>query len=620
MRRFNLISTSLPANMVDRDPMRQFSRQVCDACVNAITDLSRETWRDLSVEPMRGGISVGTEGAASQIYLDEPPEGMGDFALPCFQLARYFGAPPDNVAYQIFPNIKVGGDLEPPALAGPYINFAIAPRRLVEETLRSALGLGAAYGSLEPRPTRVLLEHTSANPTGPLHVGRARNPIIGDTLARVMRLAGYQVETQYYLNDMGRQVVLLYWGARRMPGSEGLDEGAAPKPDHRRVGGYQAAAKAAEADPAVEAEVGRVMAAIEGGDSALLEEVRAVALEVMGGIQASLERLDIRHDLVVPESQFVLDGSVQGVVAALKASEHMVVEDEGALALELEPFGIHGRNTRFVFLRKDGTTLYTTRDLAYHLWKLRRADLLVNVLGEDHKLEARQLEIAMRIMGAEARIEPVFYAFVSLPEGKMSTRQGRTVYLDDLMDEAVTRARDDTRARRPELDDASVDAIALAVGLGAVRYNILRVQPEKAMVFKWEEALSFEGASAPFVQYSYTRACSILKRAGEEGAPVDAGADASQAAAALTHPAELGLARAVAQLPGVVDECAEERKVHTMALYAEGLASAFNAFYRDVPVLQGGPQRAPRLMLVEASRIALGSALRTLGVAAPEQM
>jgi arginyl-tRNA synthetase len=606
--------------MVDRDPMRQFSQQVCDACIGAITDLSRETWRDLALGPMRGGISVGSEGTSSQVYLDEPPEGMGDFALPCFQLARYFGAPPENVAYQIFPNIKVGGDLEPPTLAGPYINFAIRPQRLVEEALRSALGLGAGYGSLEPKPTRVLLEHTSANPTGPLHVGRARNPIIGDTLARVMRLAGYPVETQYYLNDMGRQVVLLYWGARRMPGVPGPEGGEALKPDHRLVGGYQAAAKAAEADPAVEAEVGRVMAAIEGGDSALLKEVQAVALEVMGGIQASLDRLDIHHDLVVPESQFVLDGSVQGVVAALKASEHMVEEDEGALALELEPFGIHGRNTRFVFLRKDGTTLYTTRDLAYHLWKLGRADLLVNVLGEDHKLEARQLEIAMGIMGAEAHIEPVFYAFVSLPEGKMSTRQGRTVYLDDLMDEAVSRARQDTRARRPELDDASVDAIAHAVGLGAVRYDILRVQPEKAMVFKWEEALSFEGASAPFVQYSYTRACSILRKASEEGAPVDPAADVVRAAAALTHPAELGLARVVAHLPGVVDECAEERKVHTLALYAEGLASTFNAFYRDVHVLQGGPQRAPRLLLVEAARIALGSALRTLGVATPEQM
>ena len=605
--------------MVDRDPMRQFSQQVCDACIAAITDLSRETWRDIALGPMRGGISVSSEGAPSQVYLDEPPQGMGDFALPCFQLARHFGAPPENVAYQIFPNIRIGADLEPPTLAGPYINFAIRPRRLVEEALRSALGLGGDYGSLEPKGTRVVLEHTSANPTGPLHVGRARNPIIGDTLARVMRLAGYEVETQYYLNDMGRQVVLLYWGARRMPGVNVPEGGEALKPDHRLVGGYQAAAKAADGDPAVESEVGRIMAAIEGGDSALLEDVRSVALEVMGGIQASLERLDVHHDMVVPESQFVLDGSVKGVVAALRASEHMV-EEEGALALELEPFGIHGRNTRFVFLRKDGTTLYTTRDLAYHLWKLKRADILVNVLGEDHKLEARQLEIAMRIMGAEARIEPVFYAFVSLPEGKMSTRLGRTVYLDDLMDEAVSRARDDTRARRQELDDASVDAIARAVGLGAVRYDILRVQPEKAMVFKWEDALSFEGASAPFIQYSYTRACSILKRASEEGAPVDAGADAAQAAAALTHPAELELARAVAHLPGVVDECAEDRKVHTLALYAEGLASTFNAFYRDVPVLQGGPLRAPRLMLVEAARVALGSALRALGVATPEQM
>ena len=193
------------------------------------------------------------------------------------------------------------------------------------------------------------------------------------------------------------------------------------------------------------------------------------------------------------------------------------------------------------------------------------------------------------------------------------------MYLDDLMDQAVNRAREDTRKRRPELDETSVDEIARAVGLGAVRYNIMRVQPEKSMVFRWEEALTFEGASAPFIQYSHTRACSILRKAEEEGDPAVA-MDPAEAASMLTHEAELDLVRHLARLPRTIHHCAEERKVHTLATYANGLSSTFNAFYRDVPVLQAGEQRQPRLQLVMASRIALANALGTLGIVAPEQM
>jgi len=607
--------------MVAPDPMRLFTDQACAALAEAIRALSEESWQDVMAEAGRDTVRVSAAGKVAEVQLEVPPTGMGDIAFPCFQLSRFFGAPPENVAFKLFPYVRSPPDLEPPALAGPYINLAVRDARLVEEALRSALSAGPRYGSLPPKGVRVVLEHTSANATGPLHVGRARNPIIGDSLARLMRLAGYDVRTQYYLNDMGRQAVLVHYGVRRMAGTAA--PGAEPprdKPDHRVVGLYQAANAAAEGDPAVDAEVQATMAAIEGGDRALLGDVHAVAMEVLAGIRQSLGRLGISHDEVVEESRFVLDGSVKSVVERLLLSEHRVDEEDGAAALELETFGIQGRSTRFVFLRRDGTTLYTTRDLAYHLWKAAQADLLVNVLGEDHKLEARQLEIALRIMGSKAVVEPVFYAFVSLPEGKMSTRSGRTVALDDLMDEAVARAREDTRARRPELDATAVEAIAQAVGLGAVRYNILRVQPEKALVFRWEDALSFEGASAPFVQYSYTRACSILRKAAEEGEALDPGMDVVGAAAALTHPAELLLARWVARWPGLVEECAEDRKAHPVAAYAEGLASTFNAFYRDVPVLQGGPSRAARLLLVEGSRIALGSALAALGVEAPERM
>jgi len=602
--------------MVLRDPLSFFADQVSRTVAKAMDDLSEEGWRDLTVKGEGDILSVDSGDLSTEVSLEVPPVGYGDFAFPCFQLTRFFEAPPNNVAFRLFPYIRTPEDLEPPQLAGPYINFAIRPQRLVEETIRAAITLKDAYGSLEDKRTRIVLEHTSANPNGPLHVGRARNPIIGDAMARVLRMAGYDVTTQYYLNDMGRQVVLLYWGWTNQDGGPRPIQG---KADHVLVGHYQRANHMAEEDEEVDAQVRAMMTRLETGDQAAVDAVREPALLGLEGIQESLSRLDIHHDEVISESLFVLDGSVSGVIERLAASDYSIEEEDGALALELETFGVQGRNTKFVFRRKDGTSLYTTRDLAYHIWKHRQGDRLINVLGEDHKLEATQLQHALDIMGVDVQVEPVFYAFVSLPEGKMSTREGRGVQLDDLMDEAVNRARKDTKQRRPELTTDQVEAIADAVGLGAVRYNIIRVQPEKSMVFRWEEALSFEGASAPFIQYSHTRACSILRKAEEEGDPVG-DMDPAQAASSLTHEAELTLARHLARLPLTIHHCAEERKVHTIASYANGLASTFNAFYRDVPVLQAGELRQPRLQLVLASRITLANALGVMGIAAPEQM
>jgi arginyl-tRNA synthetase len=225
----------------------------------------------------------------------------------------------------------------------------------------------------------------------------------------------------------------------------------------------------------------------------------------------------------------------------------------------------------------------------------------------------QELAAALSIMGLEKKPEIVYYAFVSLPEGKMSTRKGRVVNLDDLLDEAMEIAYGEVKKRRTDLPEEQMRKIARIVGIGALRYNIARIQAEKQIVFKWEDALNFEGSSAPFLQYAHARACSILQKAGAWNRRCDA----KQLASAY----EKDLVKLIAAFPSVIADCAENRRTHTLASYAQDLASQFNQFYRYVPVLKAeGAARDARLGLVEASMWTLRNALNCLGLEAPQEM
>ena len=335
---------------------------------------------------------------------------------------------------------------------------------------------------------------------------------------------------------------------------------------------------------------------------------------VLKGMIQSLNRININVDKFVPESDFVKNRSVDTVIKKLKDSEHCGKE-EGAYFLDMQPFGIKGRNTNFYFLRKDGTTLYATRDIAYHIWKAENSDLLINILGEDHKLESRQVKIALELMGVKNIPKVVFYSFVSLPGGKMSTRKARVVYLDDLIDECVKRALIEVKKRRgAELNLKQMKEISEIIGIGAVRFNIIKVQPEKDIVFKWEEALSFEGNSSPFIQYSNARACSILNKNSEDFEDFNS--------KYLTHDSEINLIKKISDLPIIINEAAEGFKPHIIASFLFELASLFNQFYRDCPVLPEKDKelRKARIALVDATRISLNNGLDLLGIKSPKEM
>ena len=375
------------------------------------------------------------------------------------------------------------------------------------------------------------------------------------------------------------------------------------------MGLYQKANELLEKDPSVGEEVRSLIQRFEGGDAELTKAIRQVGDQVLERIVSSLARLGITYDSFFWESDLILDGRVRTVIERLLPISR---EEDGAHYLDLASFGLEGDIAKYFFVKRDGTSLYTTRDIAYHLDKMARCDVAINVLGEDQKLSFQRLKATFQLMGIEWSPETLFYAFVNLPEGRMSTRKGRVVYLDELLEEAVDRARGEVARRREDLPEDRRAEIAEIIGLGAMRYNIVRVQAEKSITFRWEEALNFEGNSAPFLQYAHARASSILAKAGDripgEGAR-------------LLHPQEQRLLRWVAKFPSLVRDAAETRRVHLLATFASDFAAPFNLFYRDCPVLSAEEGlRYARLDLVDASRVVLKNALGCLGLVAPCEM
>ncbi|WP_049921953.1 arginine--tRNA ligase [Halopiger djelfimassiliensis] len=590
---------------------------------------------------LRAEVEGALEGALStldfptdDLGIEEPPEDVASVLASsvAFRLAGEAGTPPPAVADEIAAEIDADELTYVSAVRtqGPYLNF-LPSDAYRAETLEAATA--DSYGALPDREESVVVEHTSANPTGPVHVGRARNPIIGDAVANLLEYAGYDVDRHYYVNDAGRQMAVFTWAYETFD-EDDLEE--PPERDrieydlvryYRKGNAYLENAPEAEVE-AAEAEIDAIMQGLEAGDEETYERVSEVVDQVLGGMTECLERLPAEFDEFVKETRFMRDGSTDDVVSRLKDLDEAVYEDE-AWQLDLTD---HGIEKNLVFLRSDDTSLYPTRDLAHHEWKFDNYDRAVTVLGEDHKLQASQLRTALELLGNDAdQLRQVLYSYVNLPEGKMSTRRGTGVDLDDLLDEAIDRARDevetrlDDRIRDDELDETDVERIAHQVGIGAVRYDIVAKQPTKAITFEWDRALDFEAQSAPYVQYVHARCCGILEAAGID--PDDdlagQGLDGDVDVDLLDSAAERDLLETIGRFPAVVDEAADDLEPHQIATYTREFADRFNAFYRECPVLGDDVDpavRDARLALVAASKHTVANALSILGVAAPRSM
>ncbi|MBI5355678.1 MAG: arginine--tRNA ligase [Candidatus Aenigmarchaeota archaeon] len=527
--------------------------------------------------------------------IEEPPEGMGDFAFPCFNLSKKTRKSPVAIANEIAGKIRPSY-VERTEAKGPYVNFFVdwAPLfKAIHSECKGGFSGKLGNGT-------ALIEHTSINPNASPHVGRARNAIIGDSIARLLRYAGYQTEVHYFVNDVGKQIALLVYecGRRRADFSFG-----------DLLGIYIDASRELENDPTLEKEIFELLKKFENGDSETVEKFRKVVDVCVSGQSKILKKIGASYDFFDYESAYLQGGEVKKALLALEKTGKVFVDEEGRKVIDLRDY--MKESPYLVITRSDGTSLYPLRDIAYSIYKIGKVkDSNVLVLGEDQKLYFQQIASAMRLLGAEPP-KVVHYSFVLLPTGKMSTRKGEVVLLEDFLSEAAEEAKKGIDERHSELPEEEKSKRAASIAAAAVRYSIVKVGPEKNVMFSMKDAIRLEGDTGPYLQYTYARALSILAK--EKPGPFDA--------SFIRDEREISLIRQLAKFPGVAKDSIREFRPHYVAVYSYDLCEKFNSFYQSVRVLQSqGPEKMARLAIVESFCSILKDCLLILGIDAMEEM
>ena len=541
--------------------------------------------------------------------LEKPPEGIdADIAFPCFVLARKLKADPKEIAETIGKKLKPKGLIGEIEIAGPYVNLYADWDKVGDLVLKSILREKNRYGSGKKTKRRILIEHTSANPDGPIHLGHLRNMIIGDSLAKIMHFSGNSVRTESWLNDTGRQIaiaVMEYMLTKhRKP--------AKKKPDWWVLDLYLKGNKRLEADPSLEEDIKDIIRRFETGDKKLKGVFSRIVDECIKGHKQTMENLGIKIDNFFKESISLSSGSVNRILKKVeKLPEGRV--DGKRIWVDLKKFNIE---REFTLTREDGTTIYPARDLAFHEHKFSKADYNLNVIGTDQKFYFKQLNSALNLLFPKKtkNYHVVFYEFLLLPEGTMSTRAGRFVSMDDFIRDVLKEARKTVNKKMPRYPKKLKEKIAETVGIGALKYAMVKVSPEKTYSFSVKDTLNFEGDTAPYIQYTYARACSILRKGRIKNiGKFNAGL--------LKDKKEQSLLKALMNFPETVKDASRDYRPHYIANYASNLATLFNEFYQSLPVLKSEEEtKKARLALVKATQNVLKNALSLLGINAPEVM
>ena len=539
------------------------------------------------------------EAQLEEAQLEVPPNPeLGDYAFPCFSLSKQFRKSPQQIAQEVAEKFHPDSFIKEAKAAGPYINFFINKEKLSEAVIAEVLEKKEHYGSTNiGKGKHILIEHTSINPNASPHVGRARNALIGDAIVRLLRFQGYKTDVHYLVNDVGKQIAMLVLGA----------QGKGKIEFHDLLDVYIGINKKMENHPEIEQQAFALLNKLEQGDAEIKKQFHDIVKTCIDGQSKILGELDIHYDSYDYESGYLWCKRTDEVLKLLEKTGKLFVDGHGRWVMDLKGYGLGMEVPVLVVTRADKTSLYALRDIAYTIDKMKKGENIL-VLGEDQKLYFEQIAAVMKEL-EQPFPRVVHYSFVLLKDGKMSTRQGNVVLLEDFMKDIVKKASAEIERRYGKTDGQA----AKTIGYGALKYSILKVSPEKSVTFDVEQALSFEGDTGPYLQYSYARISSILKKNGGWLGKYDA--------ASLKEKLEVELIKMLADYPAVLEKATKDLHPHLVVSYLYGLSQKFNEFYHQHDILQEkeGTKNA-RIALIVAVQHVLKSGLSLLGIGVLERM
>lgn len=500
------------------------------------------------------------------------------------------------------------------ALKG-YLNLYFSTPEYTRQVIDTVLAKGKDFGRGEPLNRRVMVEFSQPNTHKAFHVGHLRNVILGAAVANLLEFAGNTVIRANYIGDIGLHVIKWLWNYQK------FHLGEEPGEDRIRWLGdiYAEAERRSEGSPEAEAEIRALFARWDRRDPQVFElwqKSRAWSLE---GFEQVYRMLGVHFDRVYFESEVEEPGKklVEELIARGIARDE---RPEGAVIIPLdEILGEKEKYRVLVVLRSDGTSLYATKDIPLAIKKFEEYDLdqSIYVIDVRQSLYLQQIFKTLELMGYgwAKNCYHLAYEIVNLPGNvTMKSRDGTVVLLEDLVREAVARALEIVRTKNPELSGEQQEMVARAVALGAIKYSMLSRDNTKIVTFDWESALDFNGQAAPYIQYAYVRANSILRKANQ---PLPD----SQLPVYELSPVEIELVELISRFPKEVQRASKEYRPLYLANLAYDLARVFNDFYNQCPVLQAEESvRAVRLRLVAAARQTIENCLRLMGITAPDVM
>ena len=533
-----------------------------------------------------------------------PNTEMGDYALPCFGLAKTMRKPPAAIAEELAAAYPADEIVTGAQAVNGYINFRIDRALWSEQTLRRVLSEREAYGSSdEGKGKTVCIEYSSVNIAKPFHIGHLSSTVIGSALYKLHKFLGYPSVAINHLGDYGTQFGKLISAYKRWGSREEIEKGGLRALNALYVRFHEEA----ERDPSLNDEARHFFKKIEEKDEesvALFEWFKQLTLKDVGRIY---DLLDVHFDSWAGES-FYID-KMQPVIDELK-EKGLLVESEGAQIVDLSAYDM----PPCLVLRSDGASLYATRDLAAAIYRKQTYDFYKSlyVVAYQQNLHFRQFFKVLELMGKEwaKDLVHVAYGMVSLEEGSMSTRKGRVVYLEDVIDKCVEKALAIITEKNPSLENK--EETAKTVGVGAVIFGALYNNKIKDITFSYDKVLNFEGETSCYVQYTCARAHSVLEKGGS----------ARAYAAKEVCPQEFEVVKQLAEFPATCHDALEKYEPCFIARYCVDLAQKFNKFYFDCSILnaEDGQTRAFRLALTEATLVTLKNGLGLLGIGVPEKM